>query len=358
MLLAGAILLGAGPPAPWMTPVVVDLGAAETFAILAGGGVTDTGPSVILGDVGTHPLPAIPDTLDREASGSVDRAGAKSQQAQRDLASAFASVAALPRGGTISLEDDRTLLPGVCFVPDARQGVAASLTLDGQDTPNPVWIFVVANDLVTAPGSTITLVNGAQACNVFWRVGGSAMLASGSTFAGSILAMTSVTVGSSVTIAGRLLARTGAVSLRGEGSSPARRSRCAGPGVPLPRCRGRETVCAARVPADRPARGGRPLGRAAPPVPPARPARQRRLVSERRRFERVGDPTRVLLLDGDAADERVPVGDRGRTLGELADELHHPGDGTGGLDGFRRVIDAAGDVAMGARDRGRAAHAF
>lgn len=214
-LLAGVILLGAGPPAPWMTPVVVDLGAAETFAVLAGGGITDTGPSVILGDVGTHPLPAIPDILDREASGSVDRAGVMSQQAQRDLASAFASVAALPRGGTVSLEDDRTLPPGVYAVPDAKQGFAASLTLDGQDTPNPVWIFVVANDLVTAPGSTITLVNGAQACNVFWRVGGSAALASGSTFAGSLLAMASVTVGSSVTIAGRLLARTGAVSLGG-----------------------------------------------------------------------------------------------------------------------------------------------
>jgi hypothetical protein len=215
-LLAGAILLGAGPPAPRMTPVVVDLGAAESFAVLAGGGITDTGPSVILGDVGTHPLPAIPDHFDREVSGSVDRAGAKSQQAQRDLASAFASVAALPRGGTVSLADDRTLPPGVYAVADTKQGFAASLTLDGQDAPNPGWIFVVADDLVTAPGSTITLVNGAQACNVFWHVGGSAMLAAGSTFAGSILASTSVTVGGSVTIAGRLLARTAAVSLGGD----------------------------------------------------------------------------------------------------------------------------------------------
>jgi hypothetical protein len=194
----------------------VDLGAAAHFAILAGGGISDTGPSVISGDVGTHPLPAIPDLLDKEASGSVDRAGAKSRQAQLDLAGALALVDALPRDGTVSLAGDQTLAPGVYDVTDATQGSAASLTLDGQNAPSPVWIFVVATDLVTAPGSTIALINGAQACNVFWRVGGSATLASGSTFAGSILAMTSVTVGRGVTIAGRLLARTAAVALGGD----------------------------------------------------------------------------------------------------------------------------------------------
>jgi hypothetical protein len=214
--LAGAILLGAGPPAPWTTTAAVDLGAAAHFAVLAGGGITDTGPSVISGDVGTYPRPAIADLLDKEATGSVDRAGAKSQQAQQALANALATIAALPLDGTASLADDRTLPPGVYDVADATPGPAAGLILDGHDAPNPVWVFLVAKDLTTAPGSTITLVNGAQACNVFWRVGGSAVLASGSTFAGSILAMTSVTVGSGVTIAGRLLARTAAVSLAGD----------------------------------------------------------------------------------------------------------------------------------------------
>jgi hypothetical protein len=215
-VLAGVILLGAGPPAPWTTPTAVDLGAATPFAVLAGGGITESGPSVISGDVGTHPLPAIPDRLDTETTGSVDRAGPTSQQAQQALASAFASVAALPPDGAVSLADGRTLPPGVYAVADAEQGPVANLTLDGQNAPNPMWVFVVAKNLVTAPGSTITLVNGAQACDVFWHVGGSATLASGSTFAGSILAMTSVTVGRSVTIAGRLLARTAAVSLDGD----------------------------------------------------------------------------------------------------------------------------------------------
>ena len=214
---AAVVLLGAGPPTvSTATPTAVDLGGASDFAVLAGGGVTDTGPSIISGDVGTHPLPAIPDLLDTEASGSVDRAGAKARLAQQDLAVALASVARLPRASTVSLVEDQTLAPGVYAVTDAERGIAARLTLDGQGAANPVWIFVIAKDLVTAQGSAISLVNGAQACKVFWRVGGSASLASGSTFAGSILAMTSVTVGRDVVVDGRLLARTAAVSLGGD----------------------------------------------------------------------------------------------------------------------------------------------
>ena len=213
-LLAGAILLGAGPPATWVVPAAVDLGAAADFAVLAGGGVTDTGPSVIWGDVGTHPLPAIPDLLDREATGKVDRAGARSRQAQQDLAIALAVSATLRADGTVSMAERRAVPPGVYAVADGTLG-AAGLTLDGQGATSAVWIFLVPEDLATAPGSTITLVNGAQACNVFWLVGGSATLASGSAFAGSVLATTSVTAGRSVTIEGRLLARTAAVVLGG-----------------------------------------------------------------------------------------------------------------------------------------------
>lgn len=246
---AAVVLLGAGPPTvSTATPTAVDLGGASDFAVLAGGGVTDTGPSVISGDVGTHPLPAIPDLLDTEASGSVDRAGAKARLAQQDLAVALASVARLPRASTVSLVEDQTLAPGVYAVTDAERGIAARLTLDGQGAANPVWIFVIAKDLVTAQGSAISLVNGAQACNVFWRVGGSASLASGSTFAGSILAMTSVTVGSNVAVDGRLLAKTAAVSLGGDRITVPACSLNAARSAPRPTAAGALTV-SSRVPA-------------------------------------------------------------------------------------------------------------
>jgi len=215
-VLAATILLGAGPQTARVTPATLDLGAAARFAILAGGGISDTGPSVIAGDVGTHPLPAIPDLIDKETTGTVDRAGSKSQLAQHDLATALATVAALTPDGTVGLAADRTLTPGVYAVASDKGGFPSSLTLDGRNASQPVWIFIVAQDLVTMPGSTVTLINGADPCNVFWSVGGSAKLASGSAFAGSVLATTSVSVGHDVTIVGRLLARTAAVSLGGD----------------------------------------------------------------------------------------------------------------------------------------------
>ncbi|HEY5629088.1 MAG TPA: ice-binding family protein [Candidatus Limnocylindrales bacterium] len=215
--LAGVILLGAGPPTVSTgTLRAVDLGEAASFAVLAGGGVRDTGPSAITGDVGTHPLPTIPDLLDAETSGIVDRAGTKSRLAQMDVANALATLAQLPPGRPVSLVDDRTLAAGVYAVTESQPTIAGTLTLDGQDTPDAVWVFVVASDLQTAPGSAITLVNGARACNVFWRVGGSASLGAGSTFAGSVIAATSVTAGANVTVDGRLIAMTAAVTLGGD----------------------------------------------------------------------------------------------------------------------------------------------
>ena len=215
VVVAGGILLGAGPAARTL-PAAVDLRTATSFAILAGGGVTDTGPSVITGDVGTHPVPAIPDLVDKETSGVVDRAGSQAGQAERDLAVAFATAAKAVPDAIVDTTHGQTLTPGAYTLADAKQNLAGTLILDGGGHPGAVWVFLATKDLVTAPASSVELVNGAQACNVFWRVDGSATLAAGSTFAGSILATTSVTVGHDVTIAGRLLAMTGRVSLGGD----------------------------------------------------------------------------------------------------------------------------------------------
>jgi hypothetical protein len=76
-----------------------------------------------------------------------------------------------------------------------------------------VFIFQTDSTLITGSGSTVTLINGAQQCNVFWQVGSSATLGTGSTFVGNILALTSITVTTGVTVQGRALARNGAVTL-------------------------------------------------------------------------------------------------------------------------------------------------
>jgi hypothetical protein len=92
-------------------------------------------------------------------------------------------------------------------------GLTGKLTLDGAGDPNSVFIFQTNSTLITGSGSTVTLINGAQECNVFWQVGSSATLGTGSTFVGNILALTSITVNSSVTVHGRALARNGGVTL-------------------------------------------------------------------------------------------------------------------------------------------------
>lgn len=260
-VLAGAVLLGAGPPAAAVMPAAVNLGSAARFAVLAGDGVTDDGPSVIAGDVGTHPRPAIPDLVDREATGVVHRADTQSGQAQLDLASALAAAAALRADGTVSLRQRTTVGPGVHVVSDGAAGIGTDLTLDGAGLASPVWVFVVTRDLATVPGATIRLVNGAQACSVFWLVGGSASLASGSGSAGSILAKTSVTVGRDVTITGRLLARSGAVELEGDT-------------ITIPACSSKPADAAPPSFAPVPARAstrGNVTGRTPPELPPYLP---------------------------------------------------------------------------------------
>ncbi|HEX2782357.1 MAG TPA: ice-binding family protein, partial [Ilumatobacteraceae bacterium] len=108
----------------------------------------------------------------------------------------------------------QTLIPGV-YAASAKAplGLSGQLVLDGQNNASAVFIFQTDSTLITSTGSTIELINGASECNVFWQVGSSATLGSGSVFVGNILALTSITVESAVTVHGRALAQTGAVTL-------------------------------------------------------------------------------------------------------------------------------------------------
>ena len=89
-------------------------------------------------------------------------------------------------------------------------GLTGTVTLDARGNPNAVFIFQVGSTLTTAPSSTVALINGGSPCNVFWQVGSSATLDTNTTFVGSILALTSVSVLTGTTVDGRVLARNGA----------------------------------------------------------------------------------------------------------------------------------------------------
>jgi type VI secretion system secreted protein VgrG len=145
--------------------------------------------------------------------GTIHKADAVALQAQADLTTAYGDAAGRPVTATHGTLGGLTLAPGVYNAGGVVLGLTGTLTLDGKNDPNSVWIFQATSSLVTASSSSVKLIHGASSCHVFWQVTSSATLGSGSTFVGTIMALTSITVKSNVTVHGRVLARNGLVSL-------------------------------------------------------------------------------------------------------------------------------------------------
>ena len=192
----------------------VGLGTASSFAVLAGTTVTNTGPSLLNGDLGVSPGTAITGFPPGIVNGTVHQTDGVAAGAQSDLTTAYNDAAgrtpAASLGGFIGA--GQSLSPGV-YAATSSLDVGGELILNAHGDAGAVFIFQVGSTLVTDTSSHILLTNGAQACNVFWQVGSSATLGTGSIFDGSILALESITVTTGDTIEGRALARNGAVTL-------------------------------------------------------------------------------------------------------------------------------------------------
>ena len=187
----------------------------SSFAVLGGSAVTNTGPTIVNGNLGVSPGSAVtgfpPGIV---VGGSIHAADAVAAQAQTDLTTLYNSLASTPCNTDLTGQDlgGLTLTPGVyCFASSAQ--LTGTLTLDAQGNPNAVFIFQMGSTLTTASASSVLLINSASSCEVFWQVGSSATLGTGTALAGSIVALASITLNTGASVTGRVLARNGAVTL-------------------------------------------------------------------------------------------------------------------------------------------------
>ncbi len=231
LLITGLVIIAVTvgrSPAAYAAQPPVGLGTATSFAVLAGTTVTNTGPTTVTGDLGVSPGTAVTGFPPGQVNGGVIHAAdAVALQAQNDLITAYNDAAG--RSPAVDKTNDdlggETLLSGV-YHANTSMALTGALTLDAQGDPAAVWIFQADSTLLTATGSSVKLQGGAQACNVFWQVGSSATIGTSTTFVGTVMALTSITVETGATVDGRVLARNGQVSLD---SNTITRPTCAAP---------------------------------------------------------------------------------------------------------------------------------
>ena len=212
--LALTILMGFAFAGNVAASSAIGLGTAGAFAVLGASTVTNTGPSVINGDLGVSPGSAVTGFPPGIVHGTIHAADAAAAQAQSDLTTAYNNAAGQACNSNLTGHDlgGLTLTAGVyCF--DSSAGLTGTLTLNAQGVAGARFIFQVGSALTTASSSTVNYINGAQPCNVFWQIGSSATLGTATSFVGNIMALTSITMTTGATLKGRALARNGAVTL-------------------------------------------------------------------------------------------------------------------------------------------------
>lgn len=190
------------------------LGTAQNFAVLGGSTVTNTGPTIVGGDLGLSPGSAVTGFPPGIVNGTQHITDGVALQAQNDAATAFNTLAGLACDFNLTGQDlgGLTLVPGVyCFATSAQ--LTGPLVLDALGNASAVFVFQIGTTLTTAGGSTVSVINGGSACNVFWQVGTSATLGTATAFAGNVLASASITATTSANVQGRLLALNGAVTM-------------------------------------------------------------------------------------------------------------------------------------------------
>ncbi|MEX2533531.1 MAG: ice-binding family protein [Nitriliruptoraceae bacterium] len=194
------------------------LGTTESYAILAGQSVTNTGTTTIQGDIGIHPGAAVAPNVTGFGTvthtGTLNDTTAVAAAAKVDLVAAYDDAAGRALTATISRElSGANLGPGVYASSPGGDFLLSSggvLTLTGNATD--VWIFKSTSTLIFESASQVVL-QGVDPCNVYWQVASSATLGVNANVTGTIMALTSISLQTGASLDGRALARNGSVTL-------------------------------------------------------------------------------------------------------------------------------------------------
>jgi type VI secretion system secreted protein VgrG len=198
----------------------IDLTDAAGFSVFAGAAITNVGRSFINSKIGVDPGTAITgnETIFNNGSATATAAeikyetnlvlpsliAANSEITRQKVVNGFSPIAA-ELGAQI-------VCPGI-YKSDAAFGLTGNLTLDGNNDPNSLFIFITPAAITTAAASKMILTNGAHERNIFWQSGAAATLGASSFFKGTILAEAAITAGNGVHVHGRLLSKSAAVTL-------------------------------------------------------------------------------------------------------------------------------------------------
>lgn len=196
----------------------VPMAGASNFAILSGSSVTNTGATIITGDLGLSPGSSIGGFPPGILNGTQHINDVIANQAKLDLTAAYNNAAGRTSTDIVTLSGNLgglTLTPGLYKSTSSLAISSGDLTFDARGDANAVFIIQIASTLTTTSGRKVILSGGAQASNIFWQVGSSATFGTTSVMKGTILAMQSITFNTGAKLDGRALARNGGVTMQG-----------------------------------------------------------------------------------------------------------------------------------------------
>lgn len=189
------------------------LGNASGFTVLAASTITNTGATVVTGDLGLYAGTSVTGFPPGSVIGTQHITDAAAQNAQTAANSAYTGFNGLTPTGSVGADiGGTTITPGI-YTVSSSLGITGTVTLNGGGNPNAVFVFLIPSTFIPATSAVVSLTNGAQAGNVYWIVGSSATLSTGSNTKGNIIAQTSVTLNTNAQLTGRAFALTGAVTM-------------------------------------------------------------------------------------------------------------------------------------------------